>query len=84
MIKEVEKTEVSLDIDTMKLLSFLAEKEGQSLQVYMQDILRNKANGVKLSDDYKIMMDEMLTKHAAGELKTSSWSDAKKRFQRNL
>lgn len=84
MIEEIKKTEVSLDIDTIKLLSFLAEKEGQSLQIYMQDVLRNKANDIKLSEDYKIMMDQMLLRHQAGELKTSSWSDAKKRIQRKL
>jgi len=50
------------------LLQIQAEKEGRKLKNYMEHILREKANDFELTDEYKVMMDEMLDKHEKGEL----------------
>jgi predicted transcriptional regulator len=82
MVQDKIKQEVSLDKETFKLLSILAEKEGQDISDYMEHVLKDKANSLELTDDYKAMMDEMLRKHDAGELNYTPWEEVKKRIRR--
>lgn len=68
-LKSSTKTKtVRLEIQTLSLLKIQAENEGEKLINYMEKILTNKANDFELSDDYKLMMDDLLEKHDKGEL----------------
>jgi len=78
MIQEKKRKEVSLENDTIALLKFQAEKEGRKLKNYMEHILREKANSFKLTDEYKIMMDDLLDKDHKGELNYIDESDFRK------
>lgn len=55
-----KRKEILLDIETVELLQIQAEKEGRKLKNYMEFVLKEKANSIELSDNYKTMMDEML------------------------
>lgn len=78
MIQTKSRKEITLDTQTLSILQIQAEKQGKKLKNYMEQILKEKANSFELSDEYKAMMDEMLDKHKKGELKYTSWEDAKK------
>jgi|GEM_PF-710365 hypothetical protein len=82
MLKEKKRKEVTLDVDTLDLLSKQAELEGRKLKNYMEHILKQKAQDFELSDDYKVMIDEMLDRDAKGELNFVSWKEAKERLQK--
>ncbi len=55
-----KRKEILLDIETVELLQIQAEKEGRKLKNYMEFVLKEKANSIELSDNYKTMIDEML------------------------
>lgn len=82
MIQDRKRKEVSLDNDTLTLLEIQAEKEGRKLKNYMEHILKEKANSLELTDEYKAMMDDMLDKHQKGELSYISESDFRSRTAR--
>lgn len=77
MIQSKNRKEITLDTQTLTILQFQAEKQGRKLKNYMEQILKEQANNFELTDEYKAMMDEMLDKHEKGELKYTSWQDAK-------
>ncbi len=62
------RKEVSLDKETLLLLQIQAEKQGRKLKNYLEHILKEKAHEFELSDEYKMMMDELLDKHEKGEI----------------
>ncbi|MGB0788174.1 MAG: hypothetical protein ACPG7E_08075 [Marinirhabdus sp.] len=80
MIRNKKRKEVSLDEETCTILQIQAEREGRKLKNYMEHILREKANGFKLTDGYKAMMDEMLHKHEKGELNYTPWEKIKEQL----
>lgn len=69
MLKNKKRKEITLEAETLTLLQIQARKEGRNLKNYMEHILREKANDFELSDEYKIMMDEILESHEKGKLK---------------
>lgn len=81
-MQERKRKEVSLGVDTLTLLKIQAEKEGRKLKNYMEHILREKANSFELTEEYKVMMDEMLDKHNKGKLNYISEADFRKRTAR--
>ena len=82
MIQDKKRKEVSLDNDTLALLQIQAEKEGRKLKNYMEHILKEKANNLELTDNYKAMMDNMLSKHEKEELNYISENEFRKRTAR--
>jgi predicted DNA binding CopG/RHH family protein len=84
MLKEKKRKEVTLDVETLDLLSKQAELEGRKLKNYMEHVLKQKAEDFELSDDYKKMMDEMLERDKRGELNFSSWDEAKSRLKSRI
>ncbi|MBN4047043.1 hypothetical protein JYU05_00695 [bacterium AH-315-P13] len=82
MIQDRKRKEVTLDNETLTLLQIQAEKEGRKLKNYMEHVLREKANDFELTDEYKVMMDEMLDKHEKGKLNYISKEEFFKRIAR--
>lgn len=82
MLQNRKRKEISLDAETIALLQIQAEKEGRKLKNYMEHVLREKANDFELTDEYKLMMDEMLDKHQKGELNYISKEEFFKRTAR--
>jgi len=82
MLQNRKRKEVTLDNETLTLLQIQAEKEGRKLKNYMEHVLREKANDFQLTDEYKVMMDEMLDKHEKGELNYISKETFFKRIAR--
>jgi len=82
MIQNKKRKEVTLDNETLTLLQIQAEKEGRKLKNYMEHVLREKANDFELTEEYKVMMDEMLDKHEKGELNYISKKEFFKRIAR--
>ncbi len=82
MLQDKKRKEVTLDNETLTLLQIQAEKEGRKLKNYMEHVLREKANDFELTDEYKVMMDEMLDKHGKGELNYISKEEFFKRIAR--
>lgn len=80
MLKKKKRKEVVLDGQTIAILEIQAEREGRKLKNYMEHVLRKKANDFELTDEYKVMMDEMLEKHKRGELNYTSWEEVKKQL----
>ena len=78
MIQAKNRKEISLDAQTLSILQIQAEKQGRKLKNYMEQVLKEQANSFELTDEYKAMMDAMLVKHEKGELKYTSWEEAKK------
>ncbi len=82
MLQNRKRKEVSLDSETLALLQIKADREGRKLKNYMEHVLREKANSFELTDEYKVMMDELLGKHERGELNYTPWEEAKKELFR--
>jgi len=82
MIQAKSRKEISLDAETLSILQIQAERQGRKLKNYMEQVLKEKADNFELTEEYKIMMDEMLDKHEKEELKYTSWEDAKKELFR--
>lgn len=82
MLKNKQRKEVSLDAETIAILTQQAEKQGRKLKNYMEHVLKQKANDFELSDEYKTMMDGMLKKYEKGELNYTSWGEVKKLTKR--
>lgn len=78
----IEKSEIALNKETLTLLKIQAEKVGENLINYMEKVLKEKANEFELSDDYKLMMDDLLEKHNKGELNYISEEAFFKRVKR--
>lgn len=78
MIQVKNRKEISLDSQTISILQIQAEKQGRKLKNYMEQILKEQANKFELTEEYKIMMDEILDKHQKGALKFTSWDATKK------
>jgi hypothetical protein len=68
MVKDKKRKEISLDSDTIAILSIQAEKEGRNLKNYMEHVLRDRASSFELTDGYKAMIDNKLIKHKEGKL----------------
>ena len=83
MLKNKQRKEVSLDAETIVILTQQAEKQGRKLKNYMEHVLKQKADNFELSDEYKTMMDGMLERHAKGELNYASWDEVKKLIKRS-
>ena len=77
MIRAKNRKEITLDAQTLSILQIQAEKQGRKLKNYMEQVLKEQANSFELTDEYKAMMDVMLDKHEKGELKYTSWEEAK-------
>lgn len=83
MMLQKKRKEVSLNEETIVLLNIQAEKEGRNLKNFMEQILIKKAQDFELSNEYKLMVDEMLEKHKKGELNYTPWEDMKNKvFQK--
>ena len=82
MIQAKSRKEISLDAETLSILQIQAERQGRKLKNYMEQVLKEKADNFELTEEYKIMMDEMRDKHEKEELKYTSWEDAKKELFR--
>ncbi len=78
MLQNKKRKEVSLESDTLVLLEIQAQKEGRKLKNYMEQVLREKANSFELTDEYKVMMNNLLEKHQKGELNYMSESEFRK------
>ncbi len=77
MIQTKNRKEITLDTQTLSILQIQAEKQGRKLKNYMEQVLKEQANSFELTDEYKAMIDVMLDKHEKGELKYTSWEEAK-------
>ncbi|MBT6234639.1 hypothetical protein N9811_02375 [Bacteroidia bacterium] len=53
MLKNKQRKEVSLDAETIAILTQQAEKQGRKLKNYMEHVLKQQANDSELSDEYK-------------------------------
>jgi hypothetical protein len=73
-----KRKEVVLDEETISLLQYKAESEGRNLKNYMESILIKNAYAFEPSEDYKIMMDKMISNHNEGKTNYTSWSKVKK------
>ncbi len=82
MLKNKKRKEVNLDGQTIAILEIQAKREGRKLKNYMEHVLREKANDFELTEEYKVMMDEMLNKHKRGELNYTPWEEVKKQLLR--
>ena len=78
MLQNKKRKEVSLESDILALLEIQAQKEGRKLKNYMEQVLREKANSFELTDEYKVMMDNLLEKHQKGNLNYMSESEFRK------
>lgn len=56
------RKEIALDSQTIAMLSFKAEKEGRNLKNYMEHILKETAENLVLSENYKSNIDSWLEK----------------------
>jgi hypothetical protein len=72
------RKEISLDSQTIAVLQIRAEKDGRKLKNYLEQILKEKANELALSDEYKALMDEALQNHENGNLNYKTWDLIKK------
>ena len=82
MIHNKKRKEVLLDGQTIAILEIQAKREGRELKNYMEYILIKKANDFELTEEYKVMMDEMLNKHKKGELNYTPWEEVKRQLLR--
>ena len=71
------RKEVSLDPQTLAILQIQADRDGRKLKNYMEQILREKANEFELTEEYKVLMDEMLNRHNTEKVNYTSWDDFK-------
>jgi hypothetical protein len=71
------RKEISLDSQTIALLQFGAEKQGRKLKNYLEQVLKEKANELILTDEYKDLMDEALKNHKDGKSNYKSWDTIK-------
>jgi hypothetical protein len=78
MLHDTKRKEVSLASETLALLKIQAEKEGRNLKNYMEHVLREKAHSFDLTEEYKVMMDDMLNKHDKSELNYIDESEYRK------
>ena len=76
------RKEIILEEKTLASLKIQAEKEGEKIINYMERVLKEKANEFELTDDYKIMMDNLLDKHDKGQLEYISKEDFFKKIKR--
>ena len=74
--KKIRK-QVSLDSETIEALKNQADKTGKNLKEYMEFILRERANEFEITDEYMIMMDEILVQHDKREINYIPWEEAK-------
>jgi len=82
MLQNKKRKEVVLDGQTIAILEIQAKREGRKLKNYMEHVLRKKASDFELTDEYKVMMDEMLNKHKSGKLNYTPWEEVKKQLLR--
>lgn len=82
MIRQKQRKEIALDEQTIALLQVQAEREGRKLKNYLEQVLKEKANSIEVSDEYKAMMDTMLERHSKGEVKYSSWEEVKSKLSK--
>ena len=75
-----KRKEVSLDIQTLDFLESQAKQAGRSLKNYLEFILIEKANDLKLSKAYKARMDTYLEKEASGAVKYVSEQEAEEQL----
>lgn len=73
-----KRKEVVLDEETLAILEEKAKREGRNLKNYMEFVLREDAYSFEPSQEYKLMMDEMIENHKSGETNYTSWEDVKK------
>ncbi|ARN78041.1 hypothetical protein BST97_08530 [Nonlabens spongiae] len=62
-----QRKEVALDQNTISILKAQAEKQGRKLKNYMEHILREQANNLEFTDEYKSMMDAKLEQYKKGK-----------------
>jgi hypothetical protein len=67
------RKEVSLDAQTIALLQIQAGREGRNLKNYLEQVLKEKAESFEITEEYKVMMNEMLVKQKNGKLELESW-----------
>ena len=75
-----KRKEVSLDLETLNFLESQAHQAGRSLKNYLEFILVEKANNLKLSGEYKARMDTYLEKESKGEIKFVSEQEAEQQL----
>lgn len=63
------RKEVLLDSQTLAMLNFKADKEGRNLKNYMEHILKENAEQMVLSENYKTNIDTWLKKEEKKEIK---------------
>lgn len=78
MINIRQSKKIHLDSQTLLLLKMQAEKDGLKLKTYLEEILKEKADKMDISDEYKILMDAMLEKHNDKMVEYENWDLFKK------
>lgn len=76
------RKEITIEKETLASLKIQAKREGEKIINYMEKVLKEKANMFELTDDYKIMMDDLLEKHDKGKLEYVSKEDFFKQIKR--
>jgi hypothetical protein len=72
------RKEVTLDAQTMAILKIQADIELRKLKNYMEYLLKQKASEFELTEEYKLMMDELLERHNKGKLQYLSEDEFRK------
>lgn len=74
---------IELDDKAIEILTKQAKLQKRSLKNYIEYTLEDQAlRFSEPSEEYKRMMDEMITKDEAGTLKTHKWDDIKAEYGR--
>ena len=75
-IRQAKK--VHLDSQTLLLLKLQAAKDGIKLKTFLEEVLKEKADKMELSEEYKTLMDAMLEKHNNKSVEYENWDIFKK------
>lgn len=78
MINIRQSKKIHLDSQTLHLLRIQAKKDGLKLKTYLEEILKEKADKIEISDEYKLLMDNMLEKHKNKMVEYENWDIFKK------
>lgn len=78
MINIRQSKKIHLDSQTLLLLKLQAAKDGLKLKTYLEEILKEKADKMDLSDEYRKLMDSMLEKHDNKSVEYENWEVFKK------
>ena len=76
-----KKKLIELDIKAIEILEKQAKLEKRSLKSYLEHIIENCAKEMaEPSEEYKIMMDDMLERHKNGTLENIPYEEIRKKY----